>query len=131
MTLPLTLDIGGGELVEIEGYDGTSFRYFNERKTSIKSKIEYKDKMQHRKVYAPVSFSEGGNGSTREFSIACTSFSLGMMSLVVGESESLEVLRSRHFRYSRIEITIAIIATIDPPTTPPMMGLRLEEDLDF
>ena len=131
MTLPLTLDIGGGELVEIEGYDGTSFRYFNERKTSIKSKIEYKDKTQHRKVHAPVSFSEGGNGSTREFSIACTSFSLGMMSLVVGESESLEVLRSRRFRYSRIEITIATIATIDPPTTPPMMGLRLEEELDF
>ena len=131
MTLPLTLDIGGGELVEIEGYDTTSFRYFNECKTSMKSKIEYKDKPQYGKIHIPVSLSEGGNGSTREFSIACTSFSLGMMSLVVGESESLEVLRSRRFRYSRIEITIATIATIDPPTTPPMMGLRLEEELDF
>ena len=131
MTLPLTLDIGGGELVEIEGYDGTSFRYFNERKTSIKSKIEYKDKTQHRKVHAPVSFSEGGNGSTREFSIACTSFSLEMMSLVVGESESPEVWCTRRLRYSRSEIAIATIATIDPPTTPPMIGLRLEEELDF
>ena len=77
-------------------------------------------------LYVPVSVRDEGKGS-----IACISFSLGMMAPAVGESNSLEVWHALRLRYRRSKIAMTTIAKIDPPTAPPMIGLMLVEELDF